>query len=122
MTRKDIASAFLCMAASGQVLEAYEKYVHPDFSHHNPYFPGDRESLMKGMEQSAAEFPNKIYETVRSLEEGDLVAVHGRVRIKPGGPWIAVIHILRFDENLIIEEWEVAQEEPKNGPNVNGIF
>ncbi len=32
---------FLKMASDGKVREAYEKYVHSDFVHHNAYFKGD---------------------------------------------------------------------------------
>ena len=74
------------------------------------------------MEESAAKFPNKEFEAVRALEDGDLVAVHGRVRLTPSSPWIALIHIFRFEGNQIIEEWEVGQEVPKESPNENGIF
>jgi predicted SnoaL-like aldol condensation-catalyzing enzyme len=122
MTRKEIATQFLRLAASGKVNETYEKYMHKDFFHHNPYFPGDRESLRKGMEESAKEMPNKKYETLRVLEDGNLVAVHGRIRLKPDMPEIALMHILRFEGDKIIEEWEAAQEVPKDCPNENGVF
>ena len=122
MKRKDIAKEFLRLAAGGKVREAYEKYVHTDFRHHNPYFRGDRESLLLGMEESAVMFPDKIFEAVRALEDGDLVAVHGRVRLKPDSPWIALFHIFRFEGNHIIEEWEAAQEVPPESPNKNGMF
>jgi predicted SnoaL-like aldol condensation-catalyzing enzyme len=74
------------------------------------------------MEESAAKFPNKEFEAVRALEDGDLVAVHGRVRLTPSSPWIALIHIFGFQDNQIIEEWEVGQEVPKESPNQNGVF
>ena len=122
MNKKESAIAFLRLASSGNVREAYEKYVHPDFRHHNPYFPGDRASLLAGMEESAAKFPNKEFEAVRALEDGDLVAVHGCVRLTPSSPWIALIHIFGFQDNQIIEEWEVGQEVPKESPNQNGVF
>lgn len=32
MNKKEIAETFLKMVSSGKVREAYEKYVHPDFS------------------------------------------------------------------------------------------
>ena len=70
------------------------------------------------MEDSAAQFPNKEFEVVRALEDGDLVAVHGRIRLTPSSPWIALIHIFRFKGNQIIEEWEV----PKDSPNKNEVF
>jgi len=119
--KKEIAVSFLSLASSGRVGEAYEKYVHPDFRHHNPYFKGDRESLLKGMEKSAHQFP-QMFEPIRALEDGDLVAVHGKVQLNPDLPWIALIHIFRFEGDLIIEEWEAAQEAPKESPNENGIF
>lgn len=122
MDKKEIASSFLRLAASGKVREAYEKYVHPQFRHHNPYFKGDRESLLVGMEQSAVQFPNKAFEVLRTLEDGNLVAIHGKIRLKPDMPEISLIHIFRFDRNLIIEEWEAAQEAPKESPNKNGVF
>ncbi len=120
--RKEIAVSFLRLASSGQVREAYEEYVHPDFFHHNPYFKGDRESLMAGMEESAAALPNKAFEAVRVFEDGDFVIVHGRIRLEPGGAEYALIHLFRFDGDRIIEEWEAAQEVPKASPNKNGMF
>ena len=122
MNNKESAISFLRLASSGNVREAYETYVHPDFRHHNPYFPGDRASLLAGMEENAATFHEKEFEVLRVLEDGDLVAVHGRVRLTPSSSWIGLIHIFRFEGNQIIEEWEVGQEVPKESPNENGVF
>ena len=47
MSRKDIAISFLNNASSGRVDEAYA-LVASNFRHHNPYFPGDTESLKSG--------------------------------------------------------------------------
>jgi predicted SnoaL-like aldol condensation-catalyzing enzyme len=122
MNKKEMAISFLRLASSGNVREAYDTYIHPDFRHHNPYFPGDRASLLAGMEENAVTFPQKEYEAVRALEDGDLVAVHGQVLLTPSSPWMAVIHIFRFQGNQIIEEWEVGQEVPQDSPNMNGAF
>lgn len=121
-SKKDLAVSFLQLASSGQARQAYRKYVHPQFRHHNPYFKGDRESLLAGMEESAVQFPEKVFEPVRTLQDGDFVVVHGKVRLNPDMPEIALIHIFRFDGDLIIEEWEAAQEGPKESPNENGMF
>jgi predicted SnoaL-like aldol condensation-catalyzing enzyme len=43
------------------------------------------------MEENAQEYPDKAYETLRVLEDGDLVAVHGRVNLSPDSQW-SVIH------------------------------
>jgi predicted SnoaL-like aldol condensation-catalyzing enzyme len=121
MSKKEIAESFLKLASSGKVREAYAKHVHPQFRHHNAYFKGDRQSLLAGMEENAKQFPGKTYETLRALEDGDLVAIHGRVAFAPDSQW-SVIHIFRFEGDLIIEEWEASQEEFQESPNENGIF
>jgi predicted SnoaL-like aldol condensation-catalyzing enzyme len=121
MTKKEIAESFLQLASSGEVREAYEKYVHPEFRHHNAYFKGNRESLFQGMEENAQQFPNKKYETLRALEDKDLVAIQGKVSLSPDSQW-SVIHIFRFEGDLIIEEWEASQEAIKDSPNEYGIF
>lgn len=120
--KKDIAISFLQMASSSQVRQAYAMYVHPQFRHHNPYFKGDSVTLMAGMEKSSVEFPDRVFEVVRMLEDGDFVAIHGKVRLKHNLPEIALIHIFRFEGDLIIEEWEVAQEVPEESPNQYGMF
>lgn len=120
--QKQAAVSFLQLASSGKVREAYDAYVASDFQHHNPYFPGDAESLARGMEESAKQFPNKIWEVRRVLEDGDLVAVHVRVRLKPDAPDFALIHIFRFEGGRITELWEAGQQVPENSPNENGMF
>ena len=121
MTKKEIAASFLFLASSGQVRAAYEQFIHPDFRHHNAFFKGDRESFIKAMEENAQQFPDKTYETLRLLEDGDLVAVHGKVKLSADSQW-SVIHIFRFEKNKIIEAWEASQEVLKDSPNENGLF
>ncbi len=121
-SRKEIAASFLKLAASGRAREAFSRYVHPRFMHHNPYFKGDGDSLLAGMETSALEFPKRVFEVVRVVEEGELVVVHARVFLKPEMPEFALMHIFRFEGDLIIEEWEAAQEVPVQSPNENGMF
>ena len=121
-SHKEIAVIFEQLVVSGQIREAYEKYVSPDFRHHNPYFKGDRESLLLGMENNAAQFADKVYEVKRVLEDGDLVAIHSRLKPKPDMPEMAVVHIYRFEGDKIAEEWDLGQQIPDNSPNENGLF
>ena len=121
--RKEITQAFLKMAASGQVREAYEKFIASDFIHHNQYFKGDRTSLMSAMEDASKQSPNKSFEVKKIYEDGDTVISHGRVERKnPGEAPIAVVHICRFKGDKIVEMWDCAQLIDKNSPNENGLF
>ena len=122
MSKKEITTTFLKMASSGKVREAYDKYVHPDFRHHNAYFKGDRESLLVAMEENAITNPNKFLEVHHVLEDGNFVAVHSRVQLKKDGSDIAAVHIFRFEGDYIVKLWDISQQTPRDSPNENGVF
>jgi predicted SnoaL-like aldol condensation-catalyzing enzyme len=107
---------------SGKVREAYTKYVSEDFSHHNPYFEGDRESLLLAMEEDAIKNPGKKLEIKMTLEDGNLVTTYSHLQQEPGDLGIAVVHIFRFEERRIVELWDIALVIPMNSPNKNGMF
>jgi hypothetical protein len=48
---------------------------------------------MAGMEQNARQNPDKQFDVLQALEEGDLVAVHSHVRQKPGDRGAVVFHL-----------------------------
>lgn len=119
---KENAISFLKLCAAGNVDEAYGNYISPTFRHHNPYFPGDAESLKAGMAEAQAKFPNTKLDVQHVFEEGDLVAVHSRVQHAPDMPEIAVVHIFRFEGDRIAELWDIGQAAPTDSPNENGMF
>ena len=119
---KDAAVSFLKMASSGNVREAYSKFVGPGFRHHNPYFEGSAETLMTAMQENARENPNNTLDVKRVIVEGDLVAVHSHVRQNPDDLGGAVVHLFRFEEGLIVELWDLGQPVPEESPNQYGMF
>ncbi len=121
-SHKEAAIDFLSLVASGKVREAYQRHVGPGFRHHNPFFRGDAASLMEGMEQNAIKNPNKVLEVQRALEDGQEVAVFSRIRQEPGDLGGAVVHIFRFDDDRIVEFWDIGQAVPENSVNENGMF
>jgi predicted SnoaL-like aldol condensation-catalyzing enzyme len=122
ISRKEAAISFLMLASSGKVREAYDKFVGPGFRHHNPFFRGDAQSLMTAMEESEIEYPNKVFEVQRAVEDGNLVWVHSRVFMKPNAMVYATVHIFRFEGDRVVELWDIGQALPENSPNENGMF
>ncbi|PNS09749.1 nuclear transport factor 2 family protein [Solilutibacter silvestris] len=118
----DKATDFLTKCAAGQVRKAYDEYVSDDFRHHNTYFPSDRESLLRGMEESAKSEPNKSFVVKQTIESADRVAVYSHLRRENVDIDIAVVHILRFENGKIVEMWDVGQQIPKDSPNKLGMF
>jgi predicted SnoaL-like aldol condensation-catalyzing enzyme len=121
-SNKAAAIAFLVLASSGKVSDAYSKFVGAEFKYHNPFFEGSAESLRAGMEQNARQNPDKVLEVQRAVAQGDFVAVHSHVRQKPDDRGAAVVHIFRFENGRIVELWDIGQPVPEKSPNSHGMF
>ena len=115
------AKDFLLLAARGDSREAFKRYVGKSFIHHNAYFKGDAHTLMIAMEEAAKEEPNKIFEIQRTVEEGELVAIHSRIKPQDK-PEMAVMHIFRFKDDKIVELWDFGQAAPDAMKNEHGMF
>ena len=79
--------------------EAVQKFCAEGCKHHNPYFAEGIDSLATAMEENARQYPEKIYSVKHIIEEGDLVAVHGRVELQPGESWVQLC--ICFDSSMI---------------------
>ncbi|WP_339253698.1 nuclear transport factor 2 family protein [Sporosarcina sp. FSL W8-0480] len=119
---REKAVNFLQLVVAGKIEEAYEKYVSPELRHHNPYFPGDAESLKQAMKENDDMSPNKTLEVKQAIEEGNRVMVFSHIKQKPEDLGAAVVHIFRFEAGKIVEMWDVGQAVPEDSPNENGIF
>ncbi|MFJ7827751.1 nuclear transport factor 2 family protein [Psychrobacillus sp. NPDC096623] len=122
LSLKEKSISFLQNVAFGNVREAFQKYIGPDFLHHNPFFAGDSKSLMIAMEQNATENATKKLEVKLAIQEKDIVTVYSHIKQRSEDPGAAVVHIFRFKDNQIVEMWDVGQPIPKDSPNENGMF
>jgi len=122
MTKKEIAKNFLKLAAKGHPHESFRLYVGKNFKHHNAYFKGDADTLMLAMEESARTNPNKLFKIHHILEDGNLVAVHSHLKQTPSDIGFAVVHVLKFKDDKIVELWDLGQPVPKDSINENGMF
>ena len=115
---KEAAQSFLKMAGTGKVQEAYDQYVASSFIHHNQYFKGDRQSLLTAMQEASRTTPNKSIDVKHVYEDGDTVITHSLVsRQDPEAPDVVVVHIFRFEQDRIVELWDVGQPVSKDSPN-----
>ncbi len=119
---KRAAVEFLRMIVDGRIEEAYLKHVFIRGKHHNPYFPAGFPALRDAMIENHFKFPEKKFTIHHVLKDGDLVAAHLRVELRPGGPDIAVVHLFRFRNKKIVEMWDCAHVIPADSPNADGVF
>ena len=121
MSNQNKANAieFYKMAYEGNPREAVEKYVGAEYIQHNPLVANGPEGFIEYFERMQNEYPEKSIEFVRSVAEGNLVALHTH-QIWPGNDEYVTMDFFRFDEQgKIVEHWDSMQEIPK-GESRNG--
>jgi predicted SnoaL-like aldol condensation-catalyzing enzyme len=97
--------------------EAAQRYWSPAYIQHSAHIAPGREGLLnliKGMP------PTLKYEPGMIVAAGDLVIVHGRFS-GFGAPvnWIAA-DILKIEDGLLVEHWDVIQDEATREQSKSG--
>lgn len=113
---KAIIVDVLTSAFTKRDFAALEKYLAPSYIQHNHYIPPHRAGL-QGFIGSLPE--GTIYEPGMIVAEGELVMVHGRYSGATPVPLIAV-DIFRFEDGLVVEHWDVLQDEVSASDTVSG--
>lgn len=86
---------------------AVDRLYARDYVQHNPDIPQGRDALQRIVET----LPSSVhYEPGLVIAEGDLVAIHGRIRGWAEKPQI-VVDIFRVKDAKLAEHWDVLQNE-----------
>lgn len=119
---KTSAIEFYKMAYEGNPLKAVELYVGEKYIQHNPLVGDGKQAFIDYFERMAREFPNKRIEFVRSVAEGNLVALHTHQKWPEGDEYVTM-DFFRFDENgKIVEHWDAMQQIPEKSSNGNTMY
>jgi predicted SnoaL-like aldol condensation-catalyzing enzyme len=96
---------------------AAEQYWSPDYIQHSAHIEPGREGLFNLIKSLP---PTLKYEPGLIVADGDFVVVHGRFS-DFGLPvnWIAA-DILRIEDGILIEHWDVIQDEAKQEQSKSG--
>ncbi|MDC7235071.1 MAG: nuclear transport factor 2 family protein [Spirochaetales bacterium] len=68
--------AFYRTAYEGNPSEAVEKYVGAEYIQHNPDVENGKDGFIRYFDRMSRDYPQKEIEFVRTVAEGDLVALH----------------------------------------------
>lgn len=120
---KESAIHFLKQVVSGEIDEAYAKYVDLSGKHHNAYFPAGFPALREAMKENHSKFPHKQFEVKRVIAEGDWVVTHSHLRMNAEDQTGKVaVHLFRFKNGKIVEMWDCGMPIPENSPNRDGVI
>ncbi|RJE82045.1 nuclear transport factor 2 family protein [Paracoccus onubensis] len=96
---------------------AVERLYADDYIQHNPNIPQGRDALQDIVESLSS---SVYYEPGLIIAEGDLVAIHGRIRGWADQPQIAA-DIFRVERGKLIEHWDVLQNEVPVKTGIAGL-
>jgi predicted SnoaL-like aldol condensation-catalyzing enzyme len=119
---KKLATEFLQLVVTGDITQAYKKYVDMNGKHHNAFYPAGFPALQKGMEENHLKFPNKKFTIKNVIGDGDVVTVHSHVILQPKELEFSTMHLFRFQNGKIVEMWDIGQQVPLDSPNKDGLF
>ena len=116
------AIKFYETAYLGNPKDAVERYVGDEYIQHNPAVGDGKEAFIEYFERMATEYPDKSIEFVRSVSEGELVALHTH-QVWPGGDEYVTMDFFRFDATgKIVEHWDAIQEIPPESAHGNTMY
>jgi predicted SnoaL-like aldol condensation-catalyzing enzyme len=121
-TNKQNAITFYRTAYLGDPTKAVELYVGAEYTQHNPLVADGKDAFIEYFDEMARQYPEKGIEFVRTIAEGDLVALHTH-QTWPGGQQYVTMDFFRFDpEGKIVEHWDSIQEVPNETKNGNPMY
>ncbi len=119
---KNNAIEFYRMSYMGNPAKAVDLYVGDEYIQHNPLVGDGVMPFIEYFEKMAKEYPDKSIEFVRSVAEGNLVALHTH-QIWPNDDEYVTMDFFRFDDRgKIIEHWDSLQQIPDFSANGNTMY
>jgi predicted SnoaL-like aldol condensation-catalyzing enzyme len=113
---------FYKTAYLGEPAKAVERFVGEEYIQHNPAVGDGKAAFVEYFERMAAEYPGKTIEFVRSVSEGNLVALHTH-QVWPDGDEYVTMDFFRFDASgKIVEHWDSIQEISPTSANQNSMY
>ena len=114
--RKAIIVEALTKAFNDRDFSVLEQWWSPEYIQHNPFIPAKRAGLRGFVEALSRD---RRYEHGRVFADGDFVVVHGRYTGGDSKTLVAV-DIFRFENDKVIEHWDVLQDEVPMAQTVAG--
>ena len=96
---------------------AAERYWSPGYIQHSAHIPPGRDGLFNLIKSLP---PGSKYEHGLIMAEGDYVMSHGRFSGPGQTAWVT-LDILRINDGMMVEHWDVIQDEATKATSKSGL-
>jgi predicted SnoaL-like aldol condensation-catalyzing enzyme len=97
---------------------AAQRFWSPNYIQHSAHIAPGREGLFELVKASP---PDMRYESGLAFASGDYVMLHGRFsNVGQSADWI-VADVVRIEDGLLAEHWDVIQDEATRDESVSGL-
>jgi predicted SnoaL-like aldol condensation-catalyzing enzyme len=97
---------------------AAERFWSPHYIQRSAHIPPGRDGLFNLVKASP---PDRRYENALTVAHGDYVMLHGRLSAAGPGPNRITADIVRLEDGLIAEHWDVVQDEATAEESKSGL-
>jgi predicted SnoaL-like aldol condensation-catalyzing enzyme len=99
-------------------------YISPDkYIQHSPGLSNGLDALLDLVEGFDQSHPGYSIDVKRVIAEDDMTVAHCHYKFGDGDPYgKAIVEIFRFEDDLMVEHWDVIQDVPATDENGNGMF
>jgi predicted SnoaL-like aldol condensation-catalyzing enzyme len=97
---------------------AAQRFWSPDYIQHSAQIPPGRDGLFNLVKASP---PGRRYENALAVADDDYVMLHGRLSTAGPGPNRVTADFVRLEDGLIIEHWDVVQDEATADESISGL-
>ena len=95
-----------------------EQFWSPNYVQHSAHIPAGRDGLFSLIKSAP---PEMKYENSLILAEGDMLMLHGRFTgLGLPANWI-VVDIVRIENGLLAEHWDVIEDEATREKSASGL-
>jgi predicted SnoaL-like aldol condensation-catalyzing enzyme len=119
---KSVVVDYYQTAFAGDPEKAVADHFGDRYIQHNPDAADGPEAFIGFVHWLRGEYPDLELIIKRVIAEGDMVATHSHLILRPGDPGRALADYFRLENGKVIEHWDVIQDVPSTAANPNGMF
>jgi predicted SnoaL-like aldol condensation-catalyzing enzyme len=103
------------------VRAAFETYVAPDYTQHNPGIADGREAAVALLDPMFSQ-AGREFRIMQILVDGDMAVIHVHAIPSPGERGASVFDMYRLEAGKIVEHWDAIQAVPETSANPHPMF